>query len=181
MFEVDADHLDEMWRVARRAAGNKLSPSAYGNLAEDVASQAIFEYWKLVERGEEVANPQAMVTTIAQRRAIDAQRKWELRKHPTLEEINADDDRVVIAPELVRRALQDLPPTATIVGWLEQAVIESGGNEVDAQLARLVWLDAISPDVAAAQVGLAEKTARNRLTRARRRLEKMVEGEARSW
>lgn len=72
MFEVDAGHLQEMEQVARRTAHEKLSPSAYGNLADDVANQAVFEYWELVYRGEKIDNPEAVVTTIAKRRAIYA-------------------------------------------------------------------------------------------------------------
>jgi DNA-directed RNA polymerase specialized sigma24 family protein len=171
-----------MQRVALAVARPRLTPSAFGNLADDVANQAVFEYWELLKQGERIDNPEAMVTTIAKRRAIDAQRKWEVRRHSALAPADPDYDPMVIAPDIVSRAIEDLPPTMTIINWLEGSVLGSGGDETDVKLARRVWLEGVTPDEAAAEVSLAEKTARNRLAAVRRRLEDLVErGEASIW
>jgi DNA-directed RNA polymerase specialized sigma24 family protein len=134
-----------------------------GNLAEDVAARAVVEYWRIVERGEVVHNPDAMVTTIAKRRALNARRDWNRRRDLRLVLDDDDlDNEMMIHEEGVadhRRVFLDAGLTER---FLEAA--GAGGDDVDVAIAQRIWVHGRSVEQVAGEVGLAAKTIQNRMT-----------------
>jgi RNA polymerase sigma factor (sigma-70 family) len=166
--------------VDRRRRLNRTSPISGGWLSrlpcrQFVASQAVFEYWRAIDRGDQIDNPEGYVTTVAERRAKDALRKW-MRDRGMTQRI-ADDD-VMDHPMFIQEwnlpdADDELPTSAEIRSMFDQAVGE-GGDEIDLRIARAIWLQGLEVSEVALELGMAEKTVRNRMTAIRSRVTKAI-------
>lgn len=168
---MDPETFRRLRGIADDAAWAMLSTSATHNIADAVSSQAVLEYWQAVQRGVKVLNDEAFVRVIAKRRAIDAMRVW--RRHRDLRYGHDDDDH---DPMLVAEDL--LPTESTFAPRLNQVeflLSHALSDDIDAEIARTVWISGSSPAVAALKVGLAEGTVRNRMTHIRQRFELWAE------
>lgn len=170
------EEFERLAEVAERAAFRYLSPSAQGNLIQDVVSRAVAEYWAVVQRGELVENPEALVTTIATRRALNARRDWNRRRHLRFGKGDDDSGHDMLVP------YGDIPRAKSHWDSLEmiellEAAARDGGDEIDVRIARGAWIDDQSVEDLASDLGLAEKTVRNRMTAIKSRVRDRVRDE----
>lgn len=150
-----------------------LSSSARFNIADTVSSQAVFEYWQAVQRGENVRNDEALVRTIAKRRAIDAMRVWLRHRDVRYGHIDAEQDPMLVGDDVLPAS----PDEDYLIGveFMFPDGVLASCDDIDVEIARTVWFDGRPPAVAALKVGLAEGTVRNRMTRIKRRFELWAE------
>lgn len=178
VVDFDRDAFDHLYPVAYRAAASVLSPSARPNLAEDVASKAVEEYWRKLQTEETIEDPEALVATIARRRALDARKRWtrkrDLRFREEGDEIEgrANNDYVAVPAK-------EVSPFGEIssheIASIIQAAALDGGDEADVEIAVGRMLRGESIEELANRLGLAEKTVRNRETAIKARIRKEVE------
>ena len=158
--------------VAERATIRKLSTSALGNLLDDVVSITMTEYWTLVQRGTQIEDPEAMVATIAQRRAIDHARAWNRRRNRRIGFDPDDGFELGIDEDLLPEVEAPLPSTLDIVKLIERA----GADEIDRRIIVRSVIEGATPEDLADELGIAEKTVRNRLTAIKNRLRSDLAG-----
>jgi RNA polymerase sigma factor (sigma-70 family) len=168
---MSSDQMEnpELRRLARKAARRVLTMSA-DDLAEDVAQQAIVELWRRDQRGGVIENPEALVQTIARRRALRIRDEWEHDRR----DLNgiAESPSSVVGQLAVRR-----PPVS---GLSSQVVHQAEADRVaaaiaelgepDRSIAQLTFLDGLKAPQVGDQLELAAKTVRNRLVGIRRHL-----------
>lgn len=164
----------ELRRLARKAARRVLTLSA-DDLAEDVAQQAIIELWRREQRGDAIENPEALVQTIARRRALRIRDGWENDRR-AVEAIAESPTSGVVRMVAVRHPAVSGLSSEVIqqaeVSRIVAAITEMG--EPDCSIARLTFIDGMKAPEVGDQLGLAAKTVRNRLVAIRRHLEAVL-------
>src|SRR5690606_1931221 len=135
--------FEHLWNVAYRATMGVLTTSARNNVADDAASKAVYEYWRKVDRGEVVDNPEGLVATIAKRRASDAMDRWKRDRHLRFAEEGEDlqatgMDMFVIAPGVEASDLVEF--SSLEIARVVEAAALAGGDEMDVEIALGLYL-----------------------------------------
>lgn len=168
----DPEEFARLSDVAKHATITKLSSSALGNLLDDVVSITMTEYWTLVQTGTQINDPEAMVATIARRRAIDHARAWNLRRNRRIGFDRDDGFELGIDEDLLPEVEAPLPSTLEIVNLVERA----GADDIDRRIIVGSVIEGATPEDLADELGIAEKTVRNRLTAIKNRLRSDLAG-----
>jgi RNA polymerase sigma factor (sigma-70 family) len=160
---------EALLEVARGAVG-RLSQSAWGNVRDDVAQDALEELLAK-NRLDGHPNPEALITQAVKWRGIDTQRKWK----------RAKDRRAGDAQE-DRPLRKDFPP----VDWATPSpslqvvnvdALKTAFDALDPGDKLILWLhdvEGLGYAAIAEEVDLAVGTTRNRASEARQRLRKLL-------
>ena len=164
----------ELLRLARKAARRVLTASA-DDLAEDLAQQAVLELWRRQQKGIAIANPDALVQTIARRRAMRVRDGWEEDRR-NIESLGETPTGGVVR-KVARRRMEALGVSSEVLqraGADRIRAAIANLSEPDRTIAQLTFLDAMQAPEVGVQLGLAAKTVRNRLVSIRRLLEDVL-------
>jgi DNA-directed RNA polymerase specialized sigma24 family protein len=181
MGERDTTGLDEqtyrrLLRVATMAAMKQLSTSAKDNVTDEAAAQAVWEYWLKVEAGEDIENDEAFVTRVAQRRAVDEQRRWKRNRHLRHGHEDPAGDRMLVPDEALGREPSLMPRSDDSWRRVLVDLLRTGGDTLDEKIGVAVFLDGEEPADVAERLGIAEKTVRNRMTTIRKSVVESIDG-----
>lgn len=181
---LDRSSYGEYYQIASRQVYSIVSPSARDNVTEGIAAGAVAELVAKLEAGESIDNPEAMLTTIARRRAIDARRRWKQRRHARIgqEEERRFDGMVaegtffsMFDERLARSLDDDVVENTDVAVWLVELAGSAGLDARDGEIARRVFLAGDSIEDVADDLDMAEKTVWNRITTIKQILRSEVE------
>ncbi len=172
-MDLDRSSYGAYYQIAARQVYSIVSPSARDNVTEGIAADAVAELVAKIEAGETIDNPEAMLTTIARRRAIDARRRWKQRRHARIgQEAERGFDGMVaegtffkMFDERLARSLDDdVVENTDIAVWLVDLAESAGLDARDVEIARRTFVEGDDIEDIANDLDMAEKTVRNRIT-----------------
>ena len=191
MTSPDQDLVDyeALLRIAEAAAYEIVSPSARSNLIDQIAADALEQYWEAVNSGVDIRNSHGWVATTARRRALDTIRKWERIKIATRRldaEPEIDDYYMKEISRRLNQALNEhvADPASIVVEreWISELIeIAYPDDALNRDIAIACLVEGSRPRDVAEDFGMSAKVIGNRLVRIRERLRETLPAAGPNW